>query len=463
MKKSFIDTLIENQDRAQMELMADFDIQRILETVCAFLNTQGGWVVVGRDRERTGGLGDRAAIIADEIETAILNRIFPQPMVYTNSLESEGRAFVLVNVVKGARAPYALDHVYYVRAGNETRIPDNDEISLLIRSSKGHASLWEKSDAIDAEPEDLIEKEIITTIQEANRLGKGEVLPNTTDGFLSYFQLQDFDRIKNGAVLLFGVQPIRFLPQARIRITVMVQEKTAERYQDTTLIETNLFEAFQQVQTYFKRNLPMVSEFSSKNWDRISVERYPLEALDEAIINAMVHRDYGDVGGEITINIFSDRMEIINSGEIPGNIVTRKNQIGPHHSILRNPTIAHMFYLRGKMEKLGRGLDLILHRFAQAGLKKPEWTFNSGYTTLTLFSTEEDVQFNERMITFMTEKKPGDIFSSKDYQVFFEGLSDRVARTDISRLVAGGWLDKIGDGPSTRYERTRNKLPDISG
>lgn len=462
MKKPFIQTLIEQQDQSQLELVPDYNLEKILTAVCAFLNSHGGWVVVGYGEGKVKGVEPHAEEIAGELETAILNQIFPQAMVYTKAIEFENHYLILINVIKGPRAPYSYNDTYYIRNGKEIRIARYDDISMLIRSSNGHLSLWEKSDAVDVELKDLSEEEIRTTINDANRLGKGDLLPNEIDRFLSYFQLLDYSSVRNGAVVLFGYKPARYLPQERIRITVMPDEKTGNRYEDTTTIESNLFEAFNQLQNYFKKSLPLISEFSQNNWDRNSRFLYPLDALDEAIINAMVHRDYGDVGGEITINIFSNRMEIINSGEIPGNIITNKNKIGPHHSILRNPTIAHMFFLRGKMEKLGRGLDLILGSFSNIGLKKPEWSSKDGYTTLTLFNTRDEVVLNSRMTEYLRHMDSGKTFTSKDYHSYFSTLTDRIARSDISKLAAGGWIEKIGEGPATKYMRTKIKLPESS-
>lgn len=455
MSKPFIEMLIEQEDKSQLELVPDYDQEKVLTTVCAFLNSEGGWVVVGYKGDETVMSKPQAEEIVNILETSILDQIFPQPMVYTKAQEFEKHYLVLINVIKGPRAPYSYHNTYYIRSGKETRTAQNDDISLIIRSTGGHVSLWEKSAAIDVEFKELSEDEIRTTIDAANHLGKGDVLPNDVDSFLSYFQLIDYSAVKNGALLLFGYNPARFLPQARIRITVMPDEKTGSRYEDSTIIESNLFEAFNRLQTYFKKSVPMISEFKQEDWDRSTDYAYPLEALDEAIINAMVHRDYGDVGGEITINIFSNRMEIINSGEIPGNIITYKNKIGPHHSILRNPTIAHMFFLRGKMEKLGRGLDLILSKFSELKLKKPEWNSKNGYTTLTLFNFKEKIVLNYRVTEFLNLKKIGDTFTTKDYHQHFPNITDRIARFDIARLVATGWIKKIGDGPSTKYKRQK--------
>ena len=240
--------------------------------------------------------------------------------------------------------------------------------------------------------------------------------------------------------------------------------KTGSRFEDTLLIEDNLFGAFNRIQDYFIRNLPMVSEFKHDNWNRINREKYPLEALDEAVLNAMVHRDYADLSGEITINIYNDKIEIVNSGEIPSDIISGKNKIREHHSVLRNPTIAHMFYLRGKIEKLGRGLSLIRNKFSEFGLRLPEWTCQSGYTTLTLFGTHKEAELNQRMIKFLLSLKSSDRFTREEYEKFFAGkISERGARNDIAKLLEGKWLNKLGEGPQTMYVRTNKELPDIAG
>ncbi len=212
------------------------------------------------------------------------------------------------------------------------------------------------------------------------------------------------------------------------------------------------------------KNNPIVSEFYQDSPLRTDREKYPFAALDEAIVNAMVHRDYGDMSGEITINIYKDKIEIINSGEIPSDIITKKNRIESHHSVLRNPTVAHMFFLRGKMEKLGRGLSLIKKQFDELRLKSPEWTFQSGYTKLTLFGIKEEIKINDRMVHFFSEMNPDNAYSSEDYMEFFMGeIKERTARTDLQKLTEGGWVKKIGDGPQTKYLKTSKKLPDIAG
>jgi ATP-dependent DNA helicase RecG len=123
-----------------------------------------------------------------------------------------------------------------------------------------------------------------------------------------------------------------------------------------------------------------------------------------------------------------------------------------------------MFFLRGKMEKLGRGLSLIKKQFDELGLKPPEWTFQSGYTKLTLYGIKEEIKINKRMIHFLSEMNPDNAYSSEDYEQFFMGdIKERTARMDLQKLTEGGWLKKLGDGPQTKYSKTNKKLPDIAG
>ena len=244
----------------------------------------------------------------------------------------------------------------------------------------------------------------------------------------------------------------------------MPHGKTGSHYADSLNIEDNLFIAFERVNDYFRNQLPVVSNFKYETWNRIDRDRYPLDALDEGVVNAIVHRDYGDVSGEVIIDIFPDRIEITNSGEIPEGIMKGKSSFEIYHAIFRNPMIAHMFFLRGKMEKKGRGLALIKNRFVEYGLKSPEWISQNGYTKLIMYGIPAQVSLNERMFIFLRDIKTGEQFSREDYEGFFsKKIAEKTARLDIAKLVDGGWLIKMSEGPYTRYTRTNKELPDITG
>jgi len=178
----------------------------------------------------------------------------------------------------------------------------------------------------------------------------------------------------------------------------------------------------------------------------------------------LVHRDYGDVSGEVLLDISPDRIENTNSGEIPEGILKTKSSFELYPPVFRNPMVAHNFFLRGKMEKKGRGLALIRDLFLDWGLKTPEWISDNGFTTVRLFGVPASNELNDRMKKFLYTIKPGSRFSRDDYEKYFKGqISEKTARLDISKLVQGGWLSRMSDGPTTSYVRTNKKLPDITG
>ena len=458
-KNSFIDSLLRQKKDIQIEFIEEFNIDKILFSICSFLNTDGGWILVGHSKNKILGIQNFNENQISELENNIAERIFPRPLIYIQSEIYKEKRVVLINVLKGSRQPYSLDKGFYTRIGNNNKEASPDDISIMLRSPNSYNSTWEKLSVIDASFSNLNVAEIDKTIIEANKIGRNKSLPIKAEEFLSYFQLIDLEMVKNGAIILFGNEPVKFLSQCRVRITVMPFGKTGSEYSDIILIEDNIFIAFQKIQEYFKTNTPIISEFLNSNWDRVSKEKYPLDAIDEAIVNALVHRDYGDFSGDITINIYSNKIEIINSGEIPANIISGKSSIKAHHSVLRNPIIAHMFFLRGKMEKLGRGLSLIKERFIDFGLKSPEWSFQNGYTTLTLFSEKNKakkisavLKLNKRQIQIL------DIIQqhySIDVNSILEELEDKVTdrtiRNDLKLLMDNDYVISTGNARNTEY------------
>lgn len=463
-KNSFIDSLLKQKKDIQIEFIEEFNIDEILFSICSLLNSDGGWILIGHSKTKLLGLPNFDENQISELENSIAERILPRALIYIQSEIYKEKTVALINVLKGSRQPYSLDSVFYVKIGNQNKKASPDDISIMLRSPNIYNSTWEKLSVIDATSNNLNIEEINKTITEANKIGRTNSLPLNSEAFLSYFQLFDLESVKNGAIILFGNEPVKFLPQCRIRITVMPFGKTGSEYSNIILIEDNIFIAFQKIQEYFKTNTPIINEFLNNNWDRVSKEKYPLDAIDEAVVNALVHRDYGDFSGDVTINIYPNKIEIINSGEIPANIISGKKTIKAHHSVLRNPIIAHMFFLRGKMEKQGRGLSLIQEKFVNSGLKSPEWSGQNGYTTLTLFSENSKakikttaLELNNRQIQILNiikQHKSIDVISI--LKQLEEKVTDRTIRNDLKLLMNNNYVISTGNARYTEYIFVKN-------
>ena len=458
---NFIHSLLTQKSDAPLSRFREMDMSAILSTICAYLNGDGGWIIVGIDNDNNAaGVPDlNAAYVSSEI----VKNISPMPLVYVQQEMWQGNPVLLITVIKGQRAPYSVNGKYYIlNRSSEAIVPNKDEISILMRHNKV-VSAWETIPTSGAEEDDIDFNRVDRVYQIG--IQSSLIKPRIQNGhdLLAGCGLLDYGVVKNGAIALFGFEPSRFMRQCRCRIQVMMNGKTSNQYEDVRILECNVFEMIERLRDYFYQTLPNIGTFSERRWERSHLTIYPMEVLDEAIVNALVHRDMGDLSGEVLINIYRDKMEITNSGEIPYGILKGKNKILPHLSALRNPLMAEILYIAGLMEKTGRGMTLIYNRLIAEGLRSPEWQSRNGYTTLTIYSTPAELpKVPSRALDFLCQYE-GEVFSREQYLNYLkEKISEKTAKNDISALVANSMVLVEGAGPSTKYKIIRRELPDFA-
>jgi len=281
--------------------------------------------------------------------------------------------------------------------------------------------------------------------------------------FLSRYGLYQNGNLTNAAVVLFAKEPARYIPQCRVRLTVYSSSKTGVAFDYDRLLEGNLFDNIDNIIQFFETNIGLTSQFEKQKWQRIDKPRYPIQALREGVLNALMHRDYSNVSGSATISIYPDKLEITNYGELPKELKTSDLKRN-HLSLPRNPDIAHVSFLRGWIEKIGRGTLKIVEDCKEAGMREPRWTSKSGFTTLTFFGAKnkgkqvatEDM--NERQLKLVLAIEPGQSLTIAGYLNFIGiPITDRSARNDLALVVQGGWFKKQGKGRNTCYVRTEQK------
>ena len=121
------------------------------------------------------------------------------------------------------------------------------------------------------------------------------------------------------------------------------------------------------------------------------------------MVNALVHRDYSAASGGVGIHIYPRRLEIWNSGSFPEG-VTVENLVNGHISVLRNPDIAHVLYLRGLMEKAGRGSVLMIKDCRNNGMKDPVWKSDPQLgVTVTFFAPEVTTEVTPEVLKMLKQ------------------------------------------------------------
>ena len=452
MDNNFLEMLLAQKALpGNIKCIGKVNIDKIAKSICAFLNGQGGWIVVGIDDKHNYMDIDVSDTIA-KIQYEITNNIAPLPLVYVQKESYKSNNVVLITVSKGSLPPYSYMGKYYIQAGDAVIPPNPDQISTLMRSSFSIVSTWETTGNLLATPENLDKKQMDMVYHAGVSTGRLVENPNGLLPTLSELQLADSYEVKNGAVCLFGNNTKVSVPQSRIRIQLMSKGKTSDSFDNTKIIEGDILLLFNETINYLTEILPRQSIFLNRGLMRKDEFIYPLDVVREAVINSLIHRDYSGAAGEITLFIFPDRIEISNPGKLPDKLVKGKINVTSHGSILRNPLMAEILHIAGYMERVGRGMELISRRMREMGKKLPEWTTTNDSTTLTIYNKSVKVELNERIQTFMKLHSERDEFTKNEYIHSFDNPPSKItAQTDISKMIELGLCMRIGKGPSTKY------------
>lgn len=196
--------------------------------------------------------------------------------------------------------------------------------------------------------------------------------------------------VRNGevtlsAALLFGLYPQAYFPQLCITAVVVPGNEIGdvgaigERFLDNERIEGSIPEMLERALQFVRRNMKTKTIIHSDTGRREDRTDYPMTAVREALINALVHRDYSihTEGMPIQILMFEDRMEIHNPGGIYGRL--RTDQLGKMQPDTRNPVLAAALEVLGITENRYSGIPTIRRAFAEYGMREPEFSSKRGH------------------------------------------------------------------------------------
>ena len=356
--------------------------QIVGQQVCAFLNSQGGYVVCG--------VGDRGKIVgasepggASALEATLTRELEPKAFISVEEHEIQGKRVLVIEVPAGKDVPYAFKDQVFVREGDRTTRASIMRIKDMVMRRQAEPERWERRLSTADIERDVASDEVATLVQTA-RENRRLQLRHAKDvqAVLQDISVARYGRLTNAGDVLFTTAPDTRHPQVRVRAVCFTSDKTDNTYRDMKALSGPLMRVLEEAYTFIVRNTATVSKFSKGRLDRQDEPLYPSDAIREGLVNAFAHRDYADYKGGVTIQVYPKRLEIWNSGSLPEGITPETLAKG-HLSVLRNPDIAHVLYLRGTMEKIGRGSLLILKTCRDIGLPEPTWTSDELGVTLT--------------------------------------------------------------------------------
>ena len=200
------------------------------------------------------------------------------------------------------------------------------------------------------------------------------------------------------AMLNFGLYPQGYLPQLAITAIVVpgkeigeLAEADSARFLDNKRIEGTIAEMEEEALSFCKRNMKTRTVIDPQTGKRTDQPEYPIRALREAILNALIHRDYSiyTEGTPVQINFFSDRLEIHSPGSLYGRMTV--DQLGHTRPDLRNPALAVMAEILTDAENRYSGIPTIRREMAAYGLPAPVFANRRNEFVVTLYNyTQEE-------------------------------------------------------------------------
>lgn len=374
----------------RVEFKSDIrNINTMGRVVCGFLNTAGGYIICGvNDRGVVSGIDASSDAVA-RLERALHDGISPKALISVQVQELDQKPVVVIEVPAGKDVPYAFRDVIYIRDGEIVRKADTETIRDIVMRHQIEPERWERRFSFAEIDSDIDIREVKAAVVDAQQVRRAFFRDTTHPVMvLEDLSVAKYGRLTNGGDVLFATNPAMRLPQTRIRATRYNSDKAGDTFSDMKSFEGPLHAIFDEAYSFIVRNTPTVSSFIKGKPKRQDSPLYPEEAVREALINALAHRDYSAFSGGIGIHIFPRRLEIWNSGSFP-NGITGESLAKGHISVLRNPDIAHALYLRGLMEKVGRGSVLMIRQCKENGLPAPVWHSDPALGVTVIFNAPE--------------------------------------------------------------------------
>ncbi len=439
--------IINSGESETVEFKTSFD-KEVAETSGAFANTKGGVLLIGAsDRGEIKGIRIGKETLKDwtnQISQSTEPRVIPGIELG----EVDGKSLVIIQIKEFPIKPVSVKGRYFRRVGNSNRIMAMQEIAQMHFHSVDMS--WDKFPARDASIDDIDHDKVKRYIKRANEAGRRKIGEDEKPLRV----LEKLELIKEGqptwaAILLFRKDPQRFLSQAAIHCGRFKEETIVI---DDRMIEGTIIEQVDEAMDFIRKNINVQFVMTGRP-AREQIWDYPLEALREALINAVCHRDY-TIPSNTDLRIYDDKLIVWSPGGLPFGI-TMEDLYKPHSSVLRNKGIGGIFYDMGWIEQWGSGIDKMRNTCTKAGIPEPQFEEYQGFRVVFRkdIYTEEylhNLGLNDRQIKAVMYVKEKGKITNKEYQEL-NAVSNKTAYLELSGIVEKGVLMVEGSGRKVSY------------
>jgi ATP-dependent DNA helicase RecG len=445
-----INGLLEDDEKENVEFKSSLELDAIMKAISSFSNKRGGTILVGvsNNRDIVGISIGRNTL--EKLASDIRRETDPQVFPYINDLDVDGKKIIEIEVSESTSKPVFYKDKAYMRVGRSNQKLSANEIRNLI-TNENIVTTWDEQILEEATFEDINEKKLFNFLKIAILTRNLDIDPKTPiKEALNRLNLIKNGKLTNAAILLFGLNPQKFVLQAKTQCAKF-KGVTTNEFDDMHDFEGTIIDqrddALRFAEKYIKRSAKIVGT------ERLETFDYPIEAIREAITNALCHRDYR-INSNIQLRIFEDRIEIWGCGPLPKPLKIEDLKV-EHESIRINPLIAECLFKIGFIEKWGTGTQRIIESCIEQGLPEPLFEIKSGSLVVIIrkykFTTLVKINISERQqkaVDYLLVHKK---ITNKEYRQLNPEIKRDTATNDLKDLVNKEIILAKGKGRYTYY------------
>ncbi len=425
-----------------------------LKWICGFANAQGGTLYIGiSDNGDVCGLQDAKRLMED-IPNKIVNSMGLVADVNLN--EQDERTYIEVTI-DSSNVPISYKGKYYYRSGSTMQEMNGVPLQQFILKKMGIS--WDDIINERATLDDIDRKAIEYFLKKgiiAQRISESELNSSTEEVLTNLGLLDDKGGVKNAAILLFGKNPLKFIPSVRFKIGRFGIDEADLMFQD--IIEGNIIQMADRVLEVLQAKY-LISPVRFEGMQRYENLEIPKEALREILYNAIAHKDY--TGADIQMHVYNNQIEIWNEGMLPEGY-DEEILYGKHSSKPRNRNIANTMFKAGFIDTWGRGYKKIREGFEKIGMPMPKVKNFCGGVQITIERSKfmqmsasdnnkernvtslSPVELTDRQNKICNMIKENPRISVKEMSLVLS-LAERTIKRDLAAMQKNGILVREGN------------------
>jgi ATP-dependent DNA helicase RecG len=419
-----------------------------LKWICGFANANGGRIFIGKDDTgNTIGITDAKKLL-EEIPNKVKDTL---GILVDANLHTTPQGDFIEIIIEGYPFPVNYKGQYHYKSGSTKQELRGAALDKFLLQKKGKR--WDAVPVPNVTISELKEETLNLFRKRAIKSQRIEedFLTDTNEHLIENLQLKESNFLKRAALLLFYAQPEKFVTGAYIKIGYFETDDNL-KFQDE--IHGNLFEQIEKtMDLLFTKYIK--AEISYEGINRIEKHEYPKDAVREALLNAIAHKDYSG-NTPIQISVYNNKVIFWNEGQLPENW-TIENLLIKHPSKPYNPDIANALFRSGYIESWGRGTIKMIKECELAGLPRPIYFYDMSGFFVEFRKDNYNEQYlktlnlTDRQVKAVLYVKEKGKITNSEYQLIND-TSARTAVRDLEALVSKSILRRKGQRKGVFYE-----------